>query len=138
MNSRAWQNHSDLASKISETQTTPETVGGGGNDTGKKLDQMQSTLQVKLAALQSSAENTSVSIMSLRSRGEQIFQFLSTLPRDIRDLLNTIVQADRRTYQAVLQIQQRLAKSPICQHDSNIQFTNVLGEYREFPYEYFC
>ena len=64
--------------------------------------------------------------------------FVRTFPYEIRELLQSIVQADWRTYQAVLQIQERLARSPTTLHDSNIQFTNVLGEYRELPYEYFC
>ncbi|KAL9064147.1 MAG: hypothetical protein Q9161_009057 [Pseudevernia consocians] len=89
-------------------------------------------------ALSSKVDEIHLSVTSLRSVGEKIMGFICTFPNEVRELLQSIVQADWRTYQATLQIQERLAHSPTTLHESNIRFTNVLGEYRELPYEYFC
>ena len=89
-------------------------------------------------AISTKVDETHLSVINLRSLGEQIVAFVRTFPHDVRDLLQSIMQTDWRTYQAVLQIQERLARSPTSLHESNIQFTNVLGEYRKLPYEYFC
>lgn len=104
----------------------------------RRIESRIEGLASNFRAVSSKVDQTHLSVMSLRSLGEQIMAFIRTFPHEIRDLLQSIVQAEWRTYQAVLQIQERLARSPTSLHDSNIRFTNVLGEYRELPYEYFC
>lgn len=121
-------------SKIAEQRATLHQV----HDSIERVESKMEGVDSSCRAILSKVEETQTSVMSLRSLGEQIMAFIRTFPHDMRDLLQSIMQADWRTYQAVLQIQERLARSPTSLHDSNIQFTNVLGEYRELPYEYFC
>ena len=121
-------------SKIAEQRATLHQV----HDSIERVESKMEGLDSSCRAILSKVEETQTSVMSLRSLGEQIMASIRTFPHDMRDLLQSIMQADWRTYQAVLQIQERLARSPTSLHDSNIQFTNVLGEYRELPYEYFC
>ena len=121
-------------SKIAEQRATLHQV----HDSIERIESKIEGVDSSCRAILSKVAETQTSVMSLRSLGEQIMAFIRTFPQDMRDLLQSIMQADWRTYQAVLQIQERLARSPTSLHDSNIQFTNVLGEYRELPYEYFC
>ena len=121
-------------SKIAEQRATLHLV----DESVKRIENRIESAESSTQTLSSKADNTHLSVMSLRSLGEQIMATVHTFPHDIRNLLHTVIQGDWRTYQAVLQIQERLARSPTSLHDSNIQFTNVLGEYRELPYEYFC
>jgi hypothetical protein len=79
-----------------------------------------------------------LSIMGMRSLGEQILEYIRTFPREIRGLLRTIMQNNWQMYQVLLQIQHNTSRVPTAMQASNIRFTNVLGEYRELPYEYFC
>ena len=69
---------------------------------------------------------------------DQILSFIRTFPQDIRERLQVLTQSDWRTYQAVLQVQDQIARSPTSLQESDIHFTNVLGEHRTLPYEYFC
>lgn len=121
-------------SKIVDQRATLNQVHKDVDRIKNGIDGVESSSQ----AIRSKVDEIHLSVTSLRSLGEQIMAFIRTFPHDVRDLLQSIVQADWRTYQAVLQIQERLARSPTSLHDSNIQFTNVLGEYRELPYEFFC
>ncbi|KAL8951486.1 MAG: hypothetical protein Q9222_002540 [Ikaeria aurantiellina] len=91
-----------------------------------------------LRTLSDKISESNTSVHSLRSIGEQILDFVKTFPQEIRARMQTIAQADWRTYEAVLQLQEHVAHAPTSLHDSNIQFTNVLGEHRSLPYEYFC
>ena len=120
--------------KIAEQRATLHQV----HDSIERIESKIEGVDSNCRAILSKVDETQTSVMSLRSLGEQIMAFIRTFPQDMRDLLQSIMQADWRTYQAVLQIQERLARLPTSLHDSNIQFTNVLGEYRELPYEYFC
>ncbi len=138
MNISTKQEHKDLISKVVEHRAALQRVQGIVEHIEDNMEGMRAASQVKLDAISSKVDAIQVSVMSLRSLGEQIMAFVRTFPREIRDLLNTLVYVDWRTYQAVLQIQERLTQSPTSLHDSNIKFTNVLGEYRELPYEYFC
>ena len=134
INTRTKQEHGTLMSKIAEQRTTMHQL----HESVERIENRLEGVESNSRALSSKVDETHLSVLSLRSLGEQIMGFIRTFPHEIRDLLQSIVQADWRTYQAVLQIQERLARSPTALHDSNIQFTNVLGEYRELPYEYFC
>ena len=134
INTRTKQDHGTLMSKIAEQRATIHQL----HESVERIENKMESVESNSRALSSRVDKTHLSVMSLRSLGEQIMGFIRTFPHEIRDLLQSIVQADWRTYQAVLQIQERLARSPTALHDSNIQFTNVLGEYRELPYEYFC
>ena len=134
INTRTKQDHGTLMSKIAEQRATMHQL----HQSVERIENRMEGVESSSRALSSKVDETHLSVTSLRSLGEQIMGFIRTFPHEIRDLLQSIVQADWRTYQAVLQIQERLARSPTALHDSNIQFTNVLGEYRELPYEYFC
>lgn len=138
MNIRTRQEHEDLISKVVENRAALQQVQGFVEQIEDRMEGMRATSQAKLDAISSKSDALQVSVMSLRDLGEQVMVFVRTFPREIRQLLNTFMQVDWRTYQAVLQIQERLSRSPTSLHDSNIKFTNVLGEYRELPYEYFC
>ena len=134
INTRTKQEHVSLMSKIAEQRATMHQLHGSVERIENRMEGVESNSR----ALSAKVDETNLSVTSLRSIGEQIMGFIRTFPQEIRELLQSIVQADWRTYQAVVQIQERLARSPTASHDSNIQFTNVLGEYRELPYEYFC
>lgn len=134
INARTKQEHGTLMSKIAEQRATLHQAHESVNRIESRITGVEGISQ----SFSSKVDETHLSVTSLRSLGEQIMAFIRTFPHDIRDLLHSIMQADWRTYQAVLQIQERLARSPTSLHDSNIQFTNVLGKYRELPYEYFC
>ncbi|KAL9117597.1 MAG: hypothetical protein Q9187_005866, partial [Circinaria calcarea] len=138
MGARAKQNHGDLISKIAEQRAALHQVHGMVEHIEHRMEGVEATSQAKLDDISSKSDATYASVISLRNLAEQVMAFVGTFPQEIRNLLYTIMQADWRTYQAVLQIQERLARSPSSLHGSNIQFTNALGEYRELPYEYFC
>lgn len=125
-------------SKIAEQRAALHQVQGLVERLDDRMEGIKATSRATLNAISSQSNATHASIMSLRGLGEQIMGFISSFPKEIRDLLQGIMKSDWRTYQAILQIQQRLAQSPTSLHDSDIRFTNALGEYRELPYEYFC
>ena len=91
----------------------------------------------KLDAISAKAGATHASIMSLRSLGEQMMDYVGQFPKEIRDLLHAILLSNWQMYQVLLQIQQRTSNSLTGLLDSNIRFEDALGEYRELPYEYF-
>ena len=134
INTRTKQEQGTLMSKIAEQRVALHQVHEAVERINNRIQKEQDISR----ALCSKVDETHLSLTSLRSLGEQIMVFVRTFPYEIREMLQSIVQADWRTYQAVLKIQERLARSPSSLHDSNIQFTNVLGEYRELPYEFFC
>ena len=134
MNTRTKQEHGTLMSKINDHRTALGHV----HNYVERIDTRMEGVESSARAICSKFDETHLSVTNLRSLVEQIMAFINIFPHDIRKLLQGIIQADGRTYQAVVQIQERLARSPTSLHDSNIQFTNVLGEYRELPYEFFC
>ena len=103
-----------------------------------QMDKLVAVADANTKAIAGKIEAIDTSVVSLRTLGYQLMEFLKTFPRDIRDVLQKIMQADWRTYQAVLRIQEHLARSPSSLNESNIQFTNGLGEHISLPYEYFC
>ena len=134
IDTRTKQQHGTLMSKIAEQRAKLHQV----QSSVERIDNRMEGMENNSRAICSKLDETYLSVTSLRSLGEQIMAFIRTFPHEICDLLQGIMQANWRTYQAVMKIQERLAQLPTSLHDSNIQFTNVLGEYRELPYEYFC
>lgn len=105
------------------------------NDT---MDSTAHKTEAKLQDLSTKVDGSNTSIVNLRNIADQVMSFIKTFPQEIQDRLEAIVQADWRTYQAVLQIQNNISRTPNALLESNIQFTNALGEHRSLPYEYFC
>lgn len=104
-------------------------------------DRVNNTASAAQASMQTLSDKIDVSnaaVFNLRTIADHILTFVKTFPQEIRDRLQALTQADWRTYQAVLQIQEQISHHPGSLHDSNIQFTNALGEFRSLPYEYFC
>ena len=134
INTRTKQEHGTLMSKIAEQRATIHQL----HESVERIESRMEGMESNSRALSSKIDETHLTVTSLQSLGEQIKGFVRTFPQDIGELLQKLVRQDWRTYQAVLQIQERLARTPTALHDSNIHFTNVLGEYRELPYEYFC
>ena len=137
INMRSRQGHDNLMSKVVETRAALRHVHRVVENMEGKMEGIEEASRASFEAMSAKCNATAISILSLRNWGEQILAFLSTFSQEIRDLLHSIVQADWRTYQAVLHLQQRLAQSPISVHESHIRFTDALGEYRELPYDFF-
>jgi len=138
MNTRTKREYGDLSMKIAEHRAGLRQVQETVDNIEDRMGGIETARHDEFKAISSKADETQSSLMSLRNLGEKIMSFMMTFPQEIRDLLQTIVQSDWRTYQAVLQIQDRLARAPSSLHDSKIRFANALGEYRELPYERFC
>ena len=137
-NLRAKREYSELESKIVEHKFALGQIEKTVGSVEHKMDKFEAVVDTNTKAMVDKMEGINTSVVSLRTLGYQIMEFLKTFPRDIRDVLQNIVQADWRTYQAVLRIQEHLARSPSSLDESNIQFTNGLGEHSSLPYEYFC
>lgn len=74
-------------------------------------------------------EVTNTSVTSLRSTGEHILRCLRTFPREMRELLQNIIRANWQMHQVLLNIQQKIDRSPTALLESNIQFEDALGDY---------
>lgn len=132
MDSRAKREHGDLRAKVAENRAALQQVTGIAEGIKDSMEGIQTTTETRMDTIVSMIDATHTSVTSLRTLGEQIMSFIKTFPREMRDLLETVIKADWRTYRAVLQIQDRLAQSPSYLLESNIRFTNALGEYREY------
>ena len=130
MNVQARRHHGDFLSKIDEQRTALNQVHGMVERIEDRMVGIDTTSQGKMDAISFKCEATHASVMSLQHITDQLINVVINFPQEIRDLLHNIVRTDWRTYQAVLQIQARLAHSPSFSHASNIQLTNALGEYR--------
>ena len=97
-----------------------------------------SATRARLDAIYSNTNATQASVTNLRTLAEQAADYIRTVPQNFRDALKAPMQNNWQMYQLLLQIQQAVSRAPTSLHTSNIRFTNVLGEYRELPYEYFC
>ena len=137
MNVRATRRHGDLLSKIDEQRAALHRVHGMVEHIEDRMEDIDGASRGELDAIKSKCDATHNSVMSLQNLSKQLMSFIINFPREIRDLLHNVVQADWRTYQAVLQIQARLAHSPSSLHASNIHFTNAIGEYRVRAFQ-FC
>ncbi|KAL8880392.1 MAG: hypothetical protein Q9198_002189 [Flavoplaca austrocitrina] len=101
------------------------------------MDNTAHKTEAQLHDLSIKVNLSNASIVNLRNIADQVMSFVKTFPQEIRDRLQAITQADWRTYQAVLQIQNDISRTPNALLESNIQFTNALGEYRSLPYDVF-
>ena len=129
---------SALNPEMSENSTLLHQVHCKMEELGARIDTSRSATQASQDERSSNVRAMYSSVISLRSIAEQIKSFVASFPQEIRKLLYTIIADDRRIYHAVLQIQEGIKASPTSLHSSNVRFTDVLGEYRELPYEYFC
>ena len=130
INVKANRRHGDLVSKIDEQRVALHRAHGMVKHIQDRMVGIDGTSQGEMDAISSKCEATHASVMISQHLTEQLMRFVINFPREIRDLLHDIVQADRRTYQAVLQIKATIAHSLSSLHASNIQLTNALGEYR--------
>ncbi|KAF8248008.1 hypothetical protein K440DRAFT_549882 [Wilcoxina mikolae CBS 423.85] len=89
----------------------------------------------QLEAISSSTQSIRSSIVSLRGVGEQLKQFLSSFPVEVRDMLRAILQTNFQIYN--LLHAQTVAQSPTLLLQDNIRFEDALGVVRELPYEWF-
>ena len=137
-NLRANRQYGELESKVVEHTSALGQIKGSVGNVENKMDRLVAVTDANTKAIADKIEATSTSVVSLRALGYQLMEFLKTFPQEIRDVLQKIMQADWRTYQAVLRVQEHLARSPSYLKESNIQFTNGLGEHSSLPYEYFC
>lgn len=137
MSSTSKKEHEDLIIGVADTRAgvdrLHEKIGYLSND----LREADTTGREKLDALSAKADTTQASIMSLRSLGEQVMDYIGQFPKEIRDFLRTILQSNWQIYRVLLQVQQHISQNPTGLLDSNIKFEDALGEYKELPYEYF-
>ena len=138
MNFRIRQGNQEASSKAMENQAALRQVQDVVEDLEDKVNVAFNKAGTELGVISDKADVIHTSVISLRGLAHQILGFMQTFPREIRDRLQAIVQADWRTYQAVLRMQEQIARSPTALQESNIHFTNALGEYRSLPYEIFC
>ena len=137
MNSRSKKEHESLISTITQHRAAISRVEQEMADMNAGTRIADAASHEKLDALSTKAGATQASIMSLRSLGEHLMENIRQFPKEIRDLLRSILRSNWQMYQVLLQIQQRTSNSPTGLLDSNIKFEDALGEYRELPYEYF-
>lgn len=90
INTRTKQEHGTLMSKIAEQRATLHQVHDSIECVESKMEGVDSSCRAVL----SKVEETQISVMSLRSLGEQITAFIRTFPHDMRDLLQSIMQVD--------------------------------------------
>lgn len=90
INTRTKQEHGTLMSKIAEQRATLHQV----HDSIERVESKMGGVDSSCRAILSKVEETQTSVMSLRSLEEQIMVFIRTFPHDMRDLLQSIMQAD--------------------------------------------
>ena len=102
------------------------------------MDSTAVETKASLQTLSNRFDSSNTSIASLTTIWDQILAFVKTFPQEVRERLQAITQADWRTYQAVLRLQESISRAPTSLHESNIHFTNALGDHTSLPYEHFC
>ncbi len=155
MRSQDKEKHSDLLSKAAEHRAALHKVQDGIEQVEQKVSRAGAAFDERLASIESKMSqaretsdrhfdeigaqvvDTQTSVTSLRSTGEQILRYLGTFPREMHELLQSILRANWQMYQVLLKIQQSISPSPTGLLNSNIRFEDALGDYKELPYEYF-
>lgn len=127
-----------MTSRFEQQKVVLSQIEHTGENIEHKIDRLATVANANSEAMAKKIEIANTSIISLRALGSQILDFLKTFSQEIRDRLQSITQADWRTYQAILRVQEHLARSPSSLNETNIHFTNSLGEYSSLPYQYFC
>ncbi|KAL2043073.1 hypothetical protein N7G274_004133 [Stereocaulon virgatum] len=138
MNARTKMEHGDLLSKIGEHRAAMDKIRESVEQVDDRITKEREVLYGRMEAISDKMDAAQLSIIGMRSLGERILEYIKTFPREIRGLLRAIMQNNWQMYQVLLQIQHNTSRAPTAMQASNIRFTNVLGEYRELPYEYFC
>jgi hypothetical protein len=89
-----------------------------------------SSLSIGLASAQTS-------LVTIRSLGSQILNFLQTFPVELRSLLQTLIRTNIHMYTVLLSIHEKIGPSPTQLLQSNIRLEDALGVVHELPFEYF-
>ena len=138
MNARMKQEQKDLHCKIAEHRTKLEQVQTSIENLEGNISQKTAAVCEKLNTISEKANATQLSVLSLRHFRDQIMAYIRTFPKEGIELLKTVIKNNAQIYQTLMQIQHSVSRAPSSLQPSNLRFTNVLGEYRELPYEYFC
>ena len=137
MNTRATKEHGDLMSKIAQQRASLQGIQNQVEQLKDGLNDQAAANRARLDAISSTTDATQASVLGLRSLGDQIMQYISTFPRDIRDLLRKILRSNWQIYQVLLLLEAKIAPNPTMLLGSNIRFEDALGVYTELPYEFF-
>ena len=138
LNERTKREFGSMTSRFEQQKVILSQIEHTGGSIEHKIDRLATVANGNSEAMAKKIETANTSITNLRALGSQILDFLKTFPQEIRDRLQSITQADSRTYQAILRVQEHLARSPSSLNETNIHFTNSLGEHNSLPYQYFC
>ena len=138
MNARMKQEQKDLHSKIAEHKTKLEQVEASIENLESNISQKTAAVCERLDTITEKSIATQISMLSMRHIRDQIMAYIRTFPKEGIELLKTVIKNNAQIYQTLMQIQHSVSRAPSSLQASNLRFTNVLGEYRELPYEYFC
>ena len=138
MNARMKQEQKDLHSKIAEHKTKLEQVEASIENLESNISQKTAAVCERLDTITEKSNATQISMLSMRHIRDQIMAYIRTFPKEGVELLKTVIKNNAQIYQTLMQIQHSVSRAPSSLQASNLRFTNVLGEYRELPYEYFC
>ena len=137
MDARAASEHGGLMSKIAEQRAALQHIHEQVVYLNDGLNHQAAATRASLDAISSTTDATQASVLSLRSLGDQIMQYIGAFPRDLRDLLRTIMRSNWQMYQLLLQIQTNTSPNPTVLLESNIKFEDAMGDYLELPYQFF-
>ena len=138
MNVRMKQEQKDLHCKIAEHRIRLERVQSSIENLEGNISQKTVAVCERLNTISEKANALQLSILSMRHFKDQIMAYIRTFPKEGIELLKTVIKNNAQIYQTLMQIQHSVSRAPSSLQASNLRFTNVLGEYRELPYEYFC
>lgn len=138
MNVRMKQEQKDLHCKIAEHRTKLEQVQASIESLEGNISQKTAAVCERLNTISEKANAVQLSVLNMRHLKDQIMAYIRTFPKEGIELLKTIIKNNAQICQTLMQIQHSVSRAPSSLQASNLRFTNVLGEYRELPYEYFC
>lgn len=131
------QNNSQILSKAVEHGVAIEAANDRLARIDRKVEESNEGLTSRLDTISSTICTTQNTVVSLKSMGQQLVDFVRTFPVELRDMLGKILQSNWQIYHLLLSLQQSPGPRPTTLLDSNIKFQDALGEVRELPYEYF-
>ena len=132
------QGQKDLHCKIIEHRTKLEQVQASIENLEGNISQKTAAVCERLNTISEKANAMQLSVLSMRHFRDQIMAYVRIFPKEGIELLKTVIKNNAQIYQTLMQIQHSVSRAPSSLQASNLRFTNVLGEYRELPYEYFC